>query len=172
MTEQASNLTGVESLIRGVSCYARDAYRGRVTPAKFINALADDYAFIRLRDVRSPIRFLRQMEGVPPIQLGTTGFRRDLVDDPNPARHYMAFVFVGYWLPYPLALVLLWVWEVAGFVRYGGVWSAKDVANGLVGIRHGHWVRTVDPVVLPALIAAELAEPPACRDGVSSTSSA
>lgn len=171
MTDQASSLTGVESLIGGVSRHARDSYRGRLTPAMFINAIADDYAFIRMRDILSPIRFLRQMEGAPPVQLGTTGFRRDLVDDLNPARHYMAFVFVGYWLPYPLALVLLWIWEVAGFVRYGGVWSAKDVANGLVGIRHGRWVRTVDPVVLPALIAAELAEPPLGHEGASTTSS-
>lgn len=160
MNEAYAELDGVDAFIDGVTRYAAMAYAGQLTVHGFINAVADDYAFIRVRDITRPIRFLRQMEGVPPLALGTDGFNPDLVDDANPARHYTAFVFVGYWLPRPLALLTLWLWEMAGFVRYGGVWSAKDMASGRTGIRHGAWVRQAGPVVLPGLIAAELATAP------------
>ena len=152
---------GVDAFIAGVSRYAMDHYTGRLRQHAFIHAVADDYAYIRVRDITRPVRFLRQMEGAPPLTLGTAGFRPDLVDDANPARHYTAFVFVGYWLPRPLAVLTLWLWEMAGFVRYGGVWSAKDMASGRTGIRHGAWVRRLGPEVLPGLIAAELAAHPA-----------
>ena len=104
------------------------------------------------------MRFLRQMAGAPPLQFGVEGFRRDLVDDLNPARHYTAFVFTGYWLPRWAALLVLWLWEVAGFVRYRGEWSWPDVSSGQVGIRHGRLVARYGPTVLPGLMAADLEE--------------
>jgi hypothetical protein len=55
-----------------------------------------------------------------------------------------------------LSLLLLYVWEIAGFVRYGGVWSSQDLASGRLGIIHGRWLQRTAPVVLPGL-AAQLA---------------
>ncbi len=124
--------------------------------SKVIQRLGEDCAFIRWQDMRSPIKFLRQMEGHPPLRLGVEGFRPELVDDKNPARHYMAFVVMGYHLPYPLALVVLYLWEIAGFVRYGFKWSKADMRNGLCGVRHGQAVRRYGIEVLPELMAAEL----------------
>jgi hypothetical protein len=120
---------------------------------------SEDYAFIRLQDIRHPLRFLKQMAGAPPWQFGPEGFRAQVVDDSNPARHYMAFVFLGFWFPHWLAILGLWMWEVAGFFRYG-YWASKDMLMGYIGIRHGRHVRDDGPVVLPGLIAAELADPP------------
>jgi hypothetical protein len=119
--------------------------------------LAEDFAYIHLHDFRNPIRFLRQMEGQPPIRLGTAGFRRELVDDRNPARHYMAFVAMGYWLPRLLALTVLYLWEVAGYLRYGFKWSEADMLSGLTGVRHGQAVRREGAEVLPALMERDLA---------------
>ena len=110
-----------------------------------------------MRDITRPVRFLRQMEGAPPLTLGTAGFRPDLVDDANPARHYTAFVFVGFWLPYLPAIVVLWFWEVLGFIRYKGQWSPADIRMGYVGIRHGTLLRRSVPAVLPRLIERDLA---------------
>lgn len=80
-----------------------------------------------------------------------------LVDDKNPARHYMAFVFLGFWLPTILAVMGLWLWEIAGLVRYG-YWATKDVRMGYVGIRHGRLLWRYGAVILPGLMAADLAE--------------
>ena len=126
--------------------------------ARVVQRLAADFAFIHLHDVRNPYKFLRQMEGEPPIRLGTQGFRRELVDDHNPARHYMAFVAMGYWLPYVLAMGVLYLWEVAGYVRYGFKWSDEDMLSGMTGVRHGNAVRHHGVSVLPELMAADLAE--------------
>lgn len=148
---------GVQGFIQAVEKLAKEApagWRGTVT---FILQMADAYAYIRLRDLAHPLRFLRQMAGRPPVQFGTEGFRPELVDDPNPARHYTAFVFVGFWLPYPLALAVLWLWEIAGFFRYRGHWSWPDLRNGRLGIRHGRMVRLAGPFILPTLIARDLA---------------
>ena len=125
--------------------------------AMVVRRLAEDFAYIHLRDVWNPYKFLRQMEGEPPVRLGTEGFRTDLVDDENPARHYMAFVALGYWLPKVIALVMLFGWEVAGFVRYGFTWSKEDMASGLMGVRHGNAVRRRGVGVLPDLMARDLA---------------
>jgi hypothetical protein len=94
------------------------------------------------------------------MKLGTEGFRRELVDDHNPARHYMAFVAMGYWLPYFLALAVLYLWEIAGYLRYGFTWSPADMKNGLVGVRHGNAVRRNGIGVLPELMVADLAASP------------
>lgn len=121
-----------------------------------VRRLAEDFAYIHLHDVWNPFRFLKQMEGEPPILLGTKGFRRELVDDRNPARHYIAFVAMGYWLPFWLAIFVLYGWEFAGFVRYGFKWSKEDMLSGRTGVRHGHAVRTHGVEVLPALMERDL----------------
>lgn len=150
--------TGLDAFIRGVSELAWLTYLGEVDGYRFVPELGDRYAYIRLRDVRRPVRFLRQMAGTPPIQLGNTGFRADILDDYNPARHYVALLFVGYYAPTWLAMLFLYAWEFAGFIRYGGNWSWPDIRSGILGIRHGELVRRYGPTILPALMAAQLAE--------------
>ena len=154
----ADGLAGVDGLIAAASRLAAEAMAARKSNAWVIRRLGEDYAYIHLADLRHPIRFLRQMAGQPPIRLGTDGFRRDLVDDANPARHYIAFLVVGYWLPPWAAVATLWLWEIAGFIRYRGVWSWPDLASGYVGIRHGRLARRYGVAVLPALMASDLTE--------------
>lgn len=126
---------------------------------QFVNEISDRYAFVRPQEILThPVRFLKQAAGEPPIRFGTQGFNRSLVDDDNPARHYTAFVFIGFWLPAPLAFAILWAWEILGFVRYRFKWSQPDVRSGYVGIRHGRAVRRNGAQVLPDLIAQDLAE--------------
>lgn len=149
--------TGLADFITTVNKYASDAPVGRRGTAAFVLRVGDDFAFIRLRDIWRPMRFLRQMAGAPPVRFGTVGFDPALVDDQNPVRHYTAFIVAGFWLSAPLALLLLFGWEFLGFVRYGGLWSNKDVRSGLIGLRHGRRVRQLGPLVLPGLIARDLA---------------
>ena len=149
---------GIDALIRAASRYAEDARATGAGTAHVIRRLGEDFAYIRWQDVTRPKTFLAQMAGAPPVKIGTAGFRPELVDDLHPARHYVAFLMVGYWLPVWAAVAVLWLWEAAGFVRYRGTWSWPDIANGRLGIRHGRWVRRCGAVVLPALIASELAE--------------
>lgn len=155
-----SLLGGIDAFLTAVERFAAQVYAGRLSTTKAILQLGDDYAYIRLRDLARPVRFLRQMAGAPPVRLGTAGFRRSLVDDDNPARHYTAFLWVGYWLPLWAARLAVWLWEIAGVVRYRGKWSAADMASGMTAVRHGRWVRRYGLMVLPGLVAAELAEPP------------
>lgn len=145
---------GVATLVKATRRYIAEAdgESGAV-----IRRLAEDFAYIRLQDVGNPLKFLRQMEGAPPIRLGTRGFRPELIDDRNPARHYMAFVAMGYWLPRLLALGVLYVWEILGYVRYGFTWSAADMRCGLTGVQHGNAVRRHGVEVLPDLMARDLA---------------
>ncbi len=149
---------GVDGFIAAVSRMAAQVPPGSAGQRSFILEASDAFAFIRLQDMGHPLRFLKQMAGKPPQQFGPEGFRADVVDDQNPARHYMAFVFLGFWLPKWLAVMGLWLWEVAGSVRYG-YWASKDMQMGYIGIRHGRAVRNSGPTVLPGLIAAELAAP-------------
>ena len=123
----------------------------------FMLRIGEDCAGICTHDVTRPYRFLRQMAVAPPMQFGATGFSPAFTDDGNPARHYIAFVFVGFWLPRLPALAVLYAWEIAGFLRYRLQWSQKDVRSGLLGLHHGAWVREYGPVVLPGLVAGELA---------------
>lgn len=154
----AASSRGVDALIAGVSAEALQALRGAHPADWFVRTLAEQYAFIKLGDLHRPWQFLRQMAGAPPVQLGVEGFRQDLVDDYNPARHYMAFVFIGFYLPGLSATAMLWLWEIASFVRYRGVWSWPDMVSGQIGIAHGRLVRRYGPTVLPGLIASDLAE--------------
>jgi hypothetical protein len=125
----------------------------------FIQEISDCYAFVRPQDILThPLRFLKQAAGEPPVQFGRQGFNRSLIDDDNPARHYTAFVFIGFWLPTGLAILALWAWEILGFLRYRFKWSQPDIRSGYVGIRHGRAVRRDGAHVLPDLIARDLAE--------------
>lgn len=147
---------GLEAFIQDVERHARSCGSGRRGTIRFILAISDDYAYIRLADLARPLRFLRQISSEPPVQFGTQGFAPALVDDQNPARHYTAFVFIGFWLTYPLGVVVLWIWEILGFLRYRGTWSDPDLRLGLVGLRHGSCVRRHGPSVLTPLIARDL----------------
>lgn len=155
---ETESQAGVAAFIRGVSELAWRAYLEQSGDRRLVNTVAERYAFIRLPDAVHPIRFLRQMAGAPPIQVGTEGFRADILDDYNPARHYSALLFVGFYAPRFLATLILFAWEIAGFVRYRGQWSWPDIRSGLLGIRHGRLVRRYGGVVLPALIASQVAE--------------
>jgi hypothetical protein len=158
LSAQNDSQAGVDAFIRGISELAWRTYIEQSDVRLLVNEIAERYANVRLRDVVHPIRFLRQMAGAPPLQLGTAGFRLDLLDDYNPARHYSALLFVGFYVPRFLATLILFGWEIAGFVRYRGQWSSPDIRSGLLGIRHGRLVRRYGGVVLPALIAAQVAE--------------
>jgi len=147
---------GLSGFVHYLAMQAGAAQPGQLGAILFICRIGEDCAFIRLRDLVNPLRFLRQMAGAPPLRFGTAGFGPQIVDDQNPARHYIAFVFVGFWLPLLPALLLLYAWELAGFVRYRGEWSERDVLCGKIGLRHGALVRRHGPAILPGLAAAEL----------------
>ena len=150
----ALNMSGVAGLIKTTRRYVAE---GHGDSDAVVQRLAEDFAYIHLDDVRNPLKFFAQMEGAPPIRLGTGGFRQELIDDRNPARHYMAFVAMGYWLPKFLALIVLYAWEMLGFVRYGFKWSAADMRCGMAGLKHGNAVRRHGVEVLPELMVRDLA---------------
>ena len=154
----AGNSAGFDRFVKTVELYASQASPGWEGTARFVSRMGADFAHIQPRDVLRPLRFLRQMAGNPPVRFEVAGFRPDLVDDLNPVRHYMAFLVVGFWLPALPALLVLAAWEVAGFVRYRGLWSNNDVRSGLVGLRHGRHVRRDGPWALPPLLRADLAD--------------
>jgi hypothetical protein len=159
---------GLDAFLAYVSAQAGGAPPGFAGSAWFVLRIGADCAYIRLQDMWQPLRFLRQMAGNPPLRFVAEGFDPHLVDDSNPARHYVAFVWLGFWLPRTLALAVLYAWEIAGFVRYGLQWSQKDVRSGLIGLRHGAFVRQYGPTVLPGLVAGELSPRPSgsqCRPG-------
>ena len=147
---------GAHAFVADMQRYVAQASPGPSGTKQFIWDISERYAHLCKKDLRSPKRFLKQAAGAPPVQFGTVGFNPDLVDDENPTRHYTAFVFLGYFFPYPLAVIGLWLWEVAGFIRYKGHWSQRDIDCGYVGIRHGQQVREHGPTVLPNLVANDL----------------
>ncbi|MCB0082441.1 MAG: hypothetical protein KDE47_15985 [Caldilineaceae bacterium] len=152
-----SQSKGLAGFIAHVAKHVTQAPAGARGKIAFVLRIGQDYANIQLGDIGRPLRFLKQMAGSPPVQFGRSGFKPELVDDYAPARHYTAFVFVGFWLPYLPAIAVLWFWEVLGFIRYKGEWSAADIRMGYVGIRHGTLLRRSVPAVLPRLIARDLA---------------
>ena len=148
---------GIDAFIADVSRLAAQTSQTQSGAFRFILRMGEDYAYIRLTDIWHPLRFFKQMAGMPPVSYGTQGFNETILDDYNPARHYTAFVLVGFWLPTFLAIIMLWLWEVASFLRYKGHWSQKDIVSGKIGIRHGRLVRRYSPTILPSLIAADIA---------------
>jgi hypothetical protein len=149
---------GVDRLIAETSLLAAKYPLSTVGTRAFLHCFVDRYAFIRPQDMWNPYLFLKQMEGAPPLRLGIDGFKRSLVDDINPARHYTAFLFVGYWLPNRLSLLVLWLWELLGFLRYGFYWSNPDVRSGYSGLWHGRLIRRYGHTILPSLMARDLTE--------------
>ncbi|MEZ4677857.1 MAG: hypothetical protein R2932_26935 [Caldilineaceae bacterium] len=158
MTTNHANSQGITAFLADVEVRLAEATaQGRSTQA-FVLQIAERYAYIRPQDApKHPKQFLKQMAGQPPVRFGTAGFRKSIVDDKEPARHYTAFVFVGYWLPTLLAIPVLWAWEILGFFRYGH-WSQPDIRSGRIGIRHGRAVRNQGPDILPTLIRRDLTE--------------
>lgn len=148
---------GIDAFIQHVQDHAAATPKGWWAQGRFTITLAYDYCYICFADVWNPWRFFKQMSGKPPVRFGTDGFAEALVDDNDPARHYTAFIFVGYWCFTPLAVLILWAWEILGFLRYGFSWSQADIRMGYVGIRHGRQVRRHGPRILPELIAQDLA---------------
>jgi RHS repeat-associated protein len=77
--------------------------------------------------------------GAPPVVFGASGFRRELVDDANPARHYSAYVTTAYQkggLVGAAAAVIREIPEGWGGRCRGGC-STQDVRLGLIGAQHG-----------------------------------
>ncbi|MFN8440904.1 MAG: hypothetical protein U0175_09050 [Caldilineaceae bacterium] len=148
--------SGIDAFIRAVEKQATLASEQHTGANAFILKIGDDFAFIRLSDLHHPFKFLKQLAGAPPVQFGTKGFRSDIVDDKNPARHYTAFVFVGYWLPYALGWLVLWGWEILGYFRYRFQWSPNDIRCGMIGLRHGRAVRREGAQVLADYIRRDL----------------
>lgn len=155
MTVQQNGLDHFLAYLQRMAAQAPTGWPGHLW---FLLRISEDCAGIFTADVVRPLHFLRQMADAPPLRFDASGFSPAIVDDQNPARHYIAFVFVGFWLPTFLAIAVLYAWEVAGFIRYRGFWSEKDVASGKIGVAHGRWLRRTAPVVLPGLVAADLAE--------------
>lgn len=149
---------GFHGFYADVKARVAAAQTRRETIHTFIRQSAERYANICLGDaLPRPLQFLRQMSGKPPVCFGTPGFRQSIVDDQEPARHYTAFVFIGYWLPTLLAIPFLWAWETLGFFRYGH-WSQPDIRSGLIGIRHGRTLRKAGYTQWPDLLKRDLAE--------------
>jgi hypothetical protein len=157
---QRSPLTGLDGFIAYVSDLVDKLPATQSGTTQVVLCMSEECAYIRLGDIGQPVKFLKQMAGAPPVRFGTQGFRSDILDDFNPARHYTAFVFVGFWLPVLVATLVLWAWEIASFVRYKGHWSPKDIHSGNIGIRHGRLVRRYGATILPSLMAADLSETP------------
>lgn len=159
-------MTGIDEFVATIETIASETAASQLadgkpptgwrSTARFVTRLGKECAFIRISDIRTPLRFLRQMSGNPPRRFATSGFNPEVVDDQNPARHYVAFVVVGFWLPAPLALCVLYAWEAAVFVRYKGMWSPRDVRSGMIGLRHGRRVRREGASILPDLVRADL----------------
>lgn len=131
--------------------------------AWFVLALARRCANVDFGALGRPRRFWRMLRQEPPICFGPRGFRAGLVDDFHPARHYSAFVLVGFFLPGPLARAFGWLWEWAEGVALGQ-FSPRDVGLSRLAARHGRAVRQRGPAALPALIRADLCEATAGTD--------
>lgn len=157
MTTKPTEQKGFNAFLQDLNGQIAKVQQQNRSTGDFVLQIAERYAYIRLADIHHPVRFLKQLSGAPPVCFGTAGFRKSIVDDQEPARHYTAFVFVGYWLPTVLALPVLWGWEILGFFRYGQ-WSQPDIRSGNLGIRHGRAVRKEGPTVLPPLIQRDLSE--------------
>lgn len=157
-SSQTSNAAGIDSFIVGTSRLASGFPQTQAGTRSFVLAFGEQTAHIRLTDIRNPLRFLKQLVGAPPVAWGPDGFRWSLLDDNNPARHYAAFVFVGYWLPWLLGALILWLWELVGFLRYGFYWSMPDVRSSFIGLWHGRMVRHYGHTILPSLLARDICE--------------
>ena len=72
---------------------------------------------------------------VPPVNFGASGFNEALVDDKNPARHYVANLVAGFEAG-PVVGTAIAVGRELPRICQGGC-SFKDVRLGVVGVQHG-----------------------------------
>ena len=126
-------------------------------PAWFVLELARQCANVDFGELRRPWRFWSMLRQEPPVCFGPRGFRPDLVDDFHPARHYSAFLLIGFFFPQPLAVAFSRLWEWSEGVILGQ-FSPNDVRMSQLAIRHGRAVRRAGPASLPALIRCEICE--------------
>lgn len=121
----------------------------------FVLELARQAANVDFGELRRPWRFWRRLRQEPPVCFGPRGFRPALTDDFHPARHYSAFLLVGFFLPNPLGAAFAWLWERAeGWLL--GSFSPRDVGLARLAVRHGRAVRHEGPAALPALIRRDV----------------
>jgi len=120
--------------------------------------LAHQCANVDFHLLRRPLHFWRALRQEPPVCFGPRGFRGSLADDFHPARHYSAFLMIGYFLPYALAAAFAWLWEAAEGIFLGG-YSRCDVALSRIAVRHGNILRRQGPAALAPLILRDLCEP-------------
>lgn len=77
-------------------------------------------------------------QGVTP-QFGSSGFRSELVDDRNPARHYVAYLAVGFQKGGLPGAAIAVGRELPGVC--GGGCSVEDIRLGVIGASHGASLR-------------------------------
>lgn len=150
------NARGAAGLIERVEVYARLSSQHSKSSDWFIDTLSRQFAGLDPADWWRPWRWLHAMGSArPPEDVGAAGFRPEFVDDDRPARHYIAFVMIGYYLPYFLGWIIMYGWEILGRIRYG-TFSNKDVLLAKVGLKHGDMVRRRGPEIVADLIEQDL----------------
>ncbi|MSP13068.1 MAG: hypothetical protein EXR62_08925 [Chloroflexi bacterium] len=149
---------GATGFVARVQYYAGLSSQHTRSSHWFIDTLACQFAGLDLADWWRPWRWFRAMGSAkPPEDMGPAGFRVDLVDDNRPARHYVAFLMIGYYLTYPLGWLVMYGWEILGWVRYGS-FSRTDILLAKVGLQHGVMIRRDGPEILADLIVRDLLE--------------
>jgi hypothetical protein len=124
----SSKTTDCEKFAQYVESLARDTK----SDAEFIQVLAEQMAgFPNGNSEAAP-------HGVTP-QFGNTGFRSDLVDDANPARHYAAYLAVGFQKGGLPGAAIAVARELPGIC--GGGCSVQDIRLGIMGANHGASLR-------------------------------
>lgn len=151
-------VTGCERFASYVEDLIRQSDAEGRRPAWLMATLAERCANVDLRLLRRPLQFWRSLRRLPPVCFGRSGFRGELVDDYHPARHYCAFLAVGFFLPEWLAFPFATIWEGAEHLVFGEH-SPRDVALSRVAIRHGRLTRREGIDRLPGLIRSELGRP-------------
>ncbi|MBI3941676.1 MAG: hypothetical protein HY326_01565 [Chloroflexi bacterium] len=147
---------GAAGFVERVHIYERLSSQHAKPSNWFIDTLSRQFAGVDPADWWRPWRWLRAMGSAqPPEDVGSAGFRPDLVDDDRPARHYIAFVMAGYHMPYLLGSILMYAWEILGRIRYGS-FSTKDILLAEIGLKHGGAVRRHGPEILTDLIQQDL----------------
>ena len=157
-TPRAARGRGCHGFIEYVENLIERAAEEQRRPAWIMGTLARECANVDLRRLRRPLRFWHSLRELPPVRFGRDGFRRALVDDYHPARHYCAFLALGFFLPAWLAVPFARLWEWAEGVVFGE-YSPRDVALSELAIRHASALRRAGIDELPALIRRDLCQP-------------
>jgi hypothetical protein len=152
-----ARLRSCQRFIQYVEQLIGQAAREGRRPTWVMTTLARRCANIDLRRLRRPLHFWRSLRQLPPVRFGRSGFRAALVDDYHPARHYCAFLAVGFFLPTFLAIPFARLWEWAEGVVFGE-YSRRDVDLSVLAIRHARVIRRSGIEHLPALIRRDLCQ--------------